>query len=970
MRHRLLLPVLGVISVFALHASAGEKQADALAKIGLGKGLVVLVGDAGEHAAQLAKTFGATIFVQQPKGQADKLRWKLDEAGLLGHRVYVQDGVASLYLADDLADVVFLPDATLEKEALRVLRPEGRLFIGNKVITKPFRAGTDDWKNPYRAPDNNPQSQDTVMKRPYLTHYMAEPWYCPLPMQSVISGGRVFKVFGDRSSAKPQEALINKLICMNAFNGIQLWQRDLSPGFMIHRNTLIATPDTLYLGDDASCKLIDAATGKVRDEIIIPEGISDGPTWKWMALDNGVLFAMVGEKEAPEVTLRGERIRGAGWPWWKYGTYKYGFGRTLLAVDPATKKILWHHREQEPIDGRALCLKNGRIYFYSEQKFLACLDAATGKLVWKNTDKELLDAIGVAGAAQHPMLGFASTAYMKAGDDGLYFAGPQRPRIVGASLKDGKLLWKHEGGNVQLVLRKEGLYAMGEGRINEKASSFKLDPISGKVLATFPSRDRCTRATGCADTIFTRGGAGGSTAAFDLTSAEPRMNTITPMRPACTDGVVVAHGHLFWGPWMCACDQTQIGVISLAHAGTFDYAQKATVGERLQRWTKDGASVKPLPTNTEDWPTYRKDNQCTSVTAHEIPAAVMKKWTYQPPHKTIATAPTTAGDLTFVSGGDGIVRALDAATGQPRWSAYTGGPVKYPPTIAKGRVFVGSGDGWIYCLEAATGLVQWRFRAAPQERMMPVYGSLSSTWPVGSGVLVENDTLYAAAGIFNYDGTHVYALNAVDGSIKWQNNTSGALPADAKGEGAGVSVQGHLLVNDGAVYLPAGNKPTIASYALADGKFAAMGSGRGKHLFVRKGQVKATGFPMYWRPDDDHFLTPLELETPAGVLDVATARIALHAGDAKKPAWVVDKPYGEIAAVAVGKNAVLLTGVDRDKQGKVTASGLCAVQLSDGKILWRAELPAAPVAWGLAIDRGGQVIVTMTDGRVAAFAAR
>src|SRR5262249_28526929 len=158
----------------------------------------------------------------------------------------------------------------------------------------------------------------------------------------------------------------------------------------------------------------------------------------------------------------------------------------------------------------------------SEQKFLACLDAKTGKLLWKNTDKALLEAIGAAGVAQHPMLGFASTAYMKVGDDALFFAGPQRPRLVAASTKDGKLLWQHQGGNCQLVLRADGLYALGEGRINSATSSLKLDPVSGKILAEFPSRDRCTRATGCVDSIFTRGGAGGSTAVFDVTKDEPR----------------------------------------------------------------------------------------------------------------------------------------------------------------------------------------------------------------------------------------------------------------------------------------------------------------------------------------------------------------------------------------------------------------------------------------------------------------
>ncbi len=229
---------------------------------------------------------------------------------------------------------------------------------------------------------------------------------------------------------------------------------------------------------------------------------------------------------------------------------------------------------------------------------------------------------------------------------------------------------------------------------------------------------------------------------------------------------------------------------------------------------------------------------------------------------------------------------------------------------------------------------------------------------------------YAAAGIFNYDGTHVYALDALTGKIRWQNNTSGHQGPETTD--AGVSVQGHLLLHDGAVYLPGGNKPMIASFAVADGKYLpATGPGRGKHLFVRRNQVCATGFPLYWRPEDDHFLTALELEIPGGVIGVtetSLARLVPQADPKQKPQplWTAEL-FFDTAAVAFGKNALLVTGVNRDKKGAVTASGLCAVNLADGKLLWRAPLPAPPVAWGLALDRTGRIIVTLIDGRVLAF---
>lgn len=993
MRHLLTLSILAIVCPTAI---AQDQAKDILAKIGPGKGIVVLVGDAGDAVAELAKDTGWTFFVQQPKAHADKLRPMLDKAGLLGNRVWVQDGIASLYLADDLADAVVIGDAKIsEDEALRVLRPEGKAFVGNKTLTKPFRKGTDDWSHPYHKPDNNPQSDDLVVKRPFMTHYMVEPWYCPLPMQSVISGGRVFKVFGDRSSAKPQEPLINKLLCMNAFNGTVLWEKDLSPGFMIHRNTMIATPDTLYLGDDKSCKLYDAVTGKIRDEIKIGPPDAEGPTWKWMALEDGVLYAMVGEKEEGDMPLKQDRIRGAGWPWWKIQNYKFGFGKNIFAIDPKSKKILWHTREEEIIDSRGMALRGGKLYYTSEGKFVACLDTKNGKILWKNKDKDLLDAIGTSKGAQHWLLGFASTAYIKASDDALFFAGPSRPLLVAASTKDGKLLWKKdcsvqtknnlptEGGNVQLVIRKDGLYALGQGSTNQGDSSFKLNPMTGEVLATFPARDRCTRATGCFDTIFTRGGKGGSTAAFDVSSTEPRMGVISPMRPACQDGVVTAHGYMFWGPWMCRCDMTQLGVISLGPGGKFNYLEKATEKDRLETIAvnENAFQIK----GGGDWRAYRHDNGRSVTVDYLIPNKVNLAWSWKPSAATLPTAPIVLDNQVLLGGQDGVLRSLDLAKGNLNWSAYTGGPIKYPPAVAGYRILVGSGDGYVYCFNAASKPL-WRFRAAPIERMMPVYGTITSTWPVPS-VLAHGDEVYAAAGISNHDGTHVYALDANSGKIKWQNHSAAYNDDDTLPNG-GVSVQGPMLLHNDAVHFASGNSPPIASYALKDGKFTPNNASRGKDLFVRGGKVLGAGYPLYWRTEDDQFISTMELEVPGakgvhggGVLQVGMPQ--------QNPAGISDlkfKPnqtpgmkilsgwsnpiFQEFAAVAIAKNAIVVTGLSRDKKDlhRIKA-GVAALDLLTGNVIWQESLPGVPTAWGLAIaGRGENVVVTLMDGRVLAFA--
>lgn len=180
--------------------------------------------------------------------------------------------------------------------------------------------------------------------------------------------------------------------------------------------------------------------------------------------------------------------------------------------------------------------------------------------------------------------------------------------------------------------------------------------------------------------------------------------------------------------------------------------------------------------------------------------------------------------------------------------------------------------------------------------------------------------------------------------------------------------------------MASGNTPPIASYAIADGKFTPSTNGRGKDLFIRHDEVEGTGFPLYWRPEDDQFISTMELETSVGVIQVgippadpnAPAKLALVANyqRGEKPKEIWSNPvYQEIAAVAITKNALIVTGLNRDKKdaNKIEA-GICAVSLADGKVLWRESLPGIPTAWGLAIgSRGNDIVATLMDGRVVAF---
>ncbi|MHC4330072.1 MAG: outer membrane protein assembly factor BamB family protein, partial [Planctomycetota bacterium] len=810
-----------LILVGSVHGADGfpEEIRSALSRIETRNDICVVLGMPDVQIRPLLSEFvierAMVAYFQSPDpDELATMRRVADERGLLGSRIFVEEGDwESIHLAGNLAGMIYVSDSAKnsvsEKELLRVAYPGGTILVGGKEIIKPSATDTDSWSHPYHGPDNNPQSTDQRARAPYLTQFLADPKFCPMPEISVAAGGKVFRAFGHIAHKANQNEMLNTLICVNAYNGMILWKRPLKEGFMIHRNTMIATPEILYMADDESCKLIDTQTGEIKDEIVIPEDIADGPVWKWMAMQDGVLYALIGGSEA-EIRTRPSKTPGLGhWPWgmWEGHDYKdqktnFGFGRTIVAVDPKSKKVLWCHNEEDYLDSRGVCMKDGRLYLYSPEKYLACLDTKTQEIAWKASAKDLLEAIGPDGRAQHYVTGYSTTTFIKCNDKHILFAGPQRSRLVVASAEDGKLLWQKEGGNLQLVLQEDGFYAAGPA-----AAGAKYAYKNGEVLARLPNRRACTRATGSIDSIFFR--TPGGTVRVDTTSNTAQH--IAPMRPPCQDGVIISNGQLYWGPWMCGCQLSLYGHISLAPAGDFDF-RPALDDSRLEKGAGDITSVANFRIHRGDWPTYMGNNGRIPQTNVSIPEDVETKWTVDAT-TAIPTAPVVAGGVVFIGDRTGAVQAVDA-DGQRKWKAHTGGAVYFPPAVARGRVYAGSADGWVYAFEAATGRRLWRFRVGPADRRIPVYGKLISTWPVSGGVLVHKGVVYAAAGIAHYDGTYVVALDAVTGKVKWYNDQSGTLSEKVN---SGVSLQGSLSIRNNELCFEGGGVYQMARYDLETG---------------------------------------------------------------------------------------------------------------------------------------------------------
>ena len=189
-----------------------------------------------------------------------------------------------------------------------------------------------------------------------------------------------------------------------------------------------------------------------------------------------------------------------------------------------------------------------------------------------------------------------------------------------------------------------------------------------------------------------------------------------------------------------------------------------------------------------------------------------------------ACQPIVAGGLViFGTSADDKVIAIDLATGRPRWTFFTEGPVRFAPVAWRDRVFVAGDDGWVYAIALADGKLLWKRRGGPDNRKCMGNERLISRWPVRGGPVVLDDTVYFAAGIWPSDGIYLHALDAKSGKSVWTNDRTGDLEMPQPHGGAharsGPAPQGYLLATDSRLFVPTG-RAVPAAFERASGELA------------------------------------------------------------------------------------------------------------------------------------------------------
>lgn len=225
----------------------------------------------------------------------------------------------------------------------------------------------------------------------------------------------------------------------------------------------------------------------------------------------------------------------------------------------------------------------------------------------------------------------------------------------------------------------------------------------------------------------------------------------------------------------------------------------------------------------DDWPMWRGDAARSAAVNNSLPAVFHTQWVRRfVPREQAWDDPLNLDLMTYDRVFEPIVveglvcigfndqdklLALDAKTGERRWTYYAEAPVRLPPVGWQGRIYFCSDDGFLYCVNSKDGSLDWKFRGAPNEQHAIGNRRLTSAWPARGGPVIYDDTVYFAASIWPFMGTFIYALDADTGDVEWINDHTGSQyikqPHSAPSF-AGVAPQGALVATEDLLIVPGG----------------------------------------------------------------------------------------------------------------------------------------------------------------------
>ena len=730
---------------------------------GISAGLVVHLGVSdGKLTAELANHGKFIVHgIASTRDATEKSRRHIQSRNLHGTVSVEHGSLSRLPYVSNLVNLVVIDDVAearkqglSDAEVMRVLCPGGAAWLGAKngtakIIRKPRPAGMGEWTHWLHGPEANNNSSDSLSRPSQRLQWIDGPlWLLGANVTELFAAGREFNVMRDLKGRWI------RMVARDAYNGLELWRRDIQVGTRIcNPRTILAVDQRVYVvlkkGDPLVA--LDAATGEsVRTYDV------GFPPLSVIHHDGNLVFG--GEKEICSVSADTGEVR------WR----KKAPGEGLFVLRHLGPVPLVLYKPPYMVAG------NGRLFLLVKDApgppyALVSWDLASGEEQWRKRQPGGLLAYYEGVLMLYEVKTTTKPSRKGNEEKGLY-------HVVNA--EDGRKLWDrpHKRGSYHGVWD-DPAYAGGLIWINEMGMGAKgyrgFDPVTGELKRTTKGapRGHCGRIATSRNYIL------GTMSVFFSLETGKRLGPGF-YKNGCVVGQMPANGLVYTFPISCSCIAYLRGHLALAPAPAGKPDEPAGATDPLEKGPAYGVAPQRTGVNPlQEWNTYRRDVARSGATPESLPRNLKTLWRtpvvtqQRTPHGRTITPPVVAEGNVFVAAVDAQqVCALDAKTGEVRWRYLLGGRVEAPPTIYRGLCLFGANDGWVYCLRVSDGELVWRFRTSPEERRLVAYRRVESPWPV-PGVLVQNGVAYFAGGRHGKteDGIFVYAVNPVTAKVLWKN---------------------------------------------------------------------------------------------------------------------------------------------------------------------------------------------------------
>ena len=775
--------IIGFLAVFIALLAAADARAqsreDILENAAMHGGLIVRLGCGdGTSVASLRQSDSYCVQGLDVDPQnVDRARKQVYERGVYGgvsidtfdgrNLPYV-DNMVNLLIADE-------PGSVTEAEIMRVLAPGGVALINGEKIVKPRPDSIDEWTHYLHDADNNAVAQDTVVGPPRRIQWQGGPkWTRHHDHMSsfsamVSTGGRLFYIIDEGSTASIYMPSHWALIARDAFNGKLLWKRNIDTWYTRFKGLkdgpadaprrLVAANGLLYttLSLEGPVTSLDAATGQtVRT-------YKDTDRAEEILFSEGVLFVLAGPGSIGD---GGRKERPVEKP-------------TIIAIDAKTGNTLWH--SYDVIAAGTMAADREHVYYFNfDSKRANCLDGKTGTVTWTSdslpSPEKQMSFFSSRLVVQDGIVLFAGGEF-----SGMTKSGGGETRadtLTAMSAETGKTLWTaaHPPSGYSSP---ENLFVIDgivwcDNSSNGKSDGtvIGMDLKSGQIKHRFPAdqtnywfHHRCYPGRATTDYIMT------SRTGIEFVDLDQQhWNLNHWVRGACLYGILPCNGLVYAPPSPCICYAESMlhSFNALAPASPGSVWTADSPEKRLRKGVAyNQTAIRDSQTaNPDDWPTYRHDAARSGSTKSAVSAELTQTWRTSIGGK-LSSVTVAAGKVFVADVDEHAVLALSVDTGTLLWRYTTGGRVDSPPTYFEGSVLFGSADGYVYRVRASDGALVWRFMAAQTDRRIMSYEQIESVWPVHGSVLVRDGIAHFVSGrsIFIDGGMRLYRLDARSGEM-------------------------------------------------------------------------------------------------------------------------------------------------------------------------------------------------------------